>query len=48
MKQQQVNASAVGRIGTPEDIAHAVSFFADERSGFVTGQTLYVAGGPRG
>ena len=48
MKQQQVNASAVGRIGTPEDIAHAVSFFADERSGFVTGQILYVAGGPRG
>ncbi|MFM9897765.1 hypothetical protein [Sphingorhabdus sp.] len=29
-------------------MAHAVSFFADERSGFVTGQILYVAGGPRG
>lgn len=38
----------VGRAGQPEDIAHAVSFFADERSGFVTGQVLYVAGGPRG
>ncbi|MES2492461.1 MAG: 3-oxoacyl-ACP reductase FabG [Pseudomonadota bacterium] len=38
----------VGRAGTPEDIAHAVSFLADPRSAFVTGQTLYVAGGPRG
>ncbi len=38
----------VGRPGEPEDIANAVAFFADERSGFVTGQVLYVAGGPRG
>jgi 3-oxoacyl-[acyl-carrier protein] reductase len=48
MKQQQIDATAVGRTGQPEEIAHAVSFFADERSGFVTGQILYVAGGPRG
>ena len=38
----------VGRPGQPEDIANAVAFFVDERSSFVTGQTLYVAGGPRG
>ena len=36
----------VGRAGQPEDIANAVAFFADERSGFVSGQVLYVAGGP--
>jgi 3-oxoacyl-[acyl-carrier protein] reductase len=47
MKQQQIAATAVGRTGQPEEIAHAVSFFADERSGFVTGQILYVAGSPR-
>jgi 3-oxoacyl-[acyl-carrier protein] reductase len=35
----------VGRLGTPADIANAVAFFADERSGFVTGQVLYVCGG---
>ena len=35
----------VGRIGTPEDIAGAVAFFADERSGFITGQVLGVDGG---
>lgn len=38
----------VGRVGEPEDIANAVSFFVDPRSSFVTGQVLYVAGGPRG
>ncbi|MBA4085339.1 3-oxoacyl-ACP reductase FabG [Janibacter terrae] len=36
----------VGRTGQPEDIAHAVSFFASEGAGFTTGQVLYVAGGP--
>jgi 3-oxoacyl-[acyl-carrier protein] reductase len=35
----------VKRVGTPEDIAHAVSYFLDARSGFVTGQVLYVCGG---
>ena len=37
----------VGRVGEPADIAQAVSFFCDERSGFVSGQVLYVAGGPK-
>ena len=38
----------VGRIGTPADIAHAASFLVSEGAGFVSGQVLYVAGGPRG
>lgn len=38
----------VGRAGEPSDIANAVAFFADPRSSFVSGQVLYVAGGPRG
>ena len=37
----------VARTGTPADIAHAVSFFASEGAGFVSGQVLYVAGGPK-
>lgn len=37
----------VARVGQPEDIAHAVSFFASEAAGFVSGQVLYVAGGPK-
>ncbi len=38
----------VGRPGEPEDVADAVSFFCSPRAGFVSGQVLYVAGGPRG
>jgi 3-oxoacyl-[acyl-carrier protein] reductase len=38
----------VGRAGRPEDVANAVAFFADEAAGFVTGQILYVSGGPAG
>jgi 3-oxoacyl-[acyl-carrier protein] reductase len=37
----------VARVGTPEDIAHAVSFFVSDGAGFVSGQVLYVAGGPK-
>ena len=37
----------VARVGVPEDIAHAVSFFVSEAAGFVSGQVLYVAGGPK-
>ncbi|GEB48193.1 MULTISPECIES: 3-oxoacyl-ACP reductase FabG [Streptomyces] len=36
----------VQRVGAPEDIANAVAFFTDEKAGFVSGQVLYVAGGP--
>ena len=35
----------VGRIGRPEDVAHAVLFFACEESGYITGQTLPITGG---
>jgi 3-oxoacyl-[acyl-carrier protein] reductase len=34
-----------GRLGTREDVAHAVSFFVSEAAGFVTGQRLVVDGG---
>ncbi|SDH54981.1 SDR family oxidoreductase [Microbacterium pygmaeum] len=37
----------VGRAGHPDDIAAAASFFCSEAAGFVSGQVLYVAGGPR-
>lgn len=45
---EMLPAIHVGRAGAPADIAHAVGYFADPRSSFVTGQTLYVAGAPRG
>jgi 3-oxoacyl-[acyl-carrier protein] reductase len=35
----------VGRIGRPEDVAHAVLFFACEESSYITGQILPITGG---
>ena len=40
-----VEAIPVRRVGQPDDVAHAVSFFFDRRCGFVTGQVLNVCGG---
>jgi 3-oxoacyl-[acyl-carrier protein] reductase len=37
----------VQRAGVPEDIANMVAFFVGEASGFVNGQVVYVAGGPK-
>jgi 3-oxoacyl-[acyl-carrier protein] reductase len=35
----------LGRLGTPDDIAHAVAFLASPQAGYVTGATLHVNGG---
>lgn len=35
----------LGRLGTPEDIAHAVAFFASDNASFITGQVLTADGG---
>lgn len=37
----------VRRVGRPEDIAHTISFLASAGASFVSGQVLYVAGGPK-
>lgn len=47
MIQASVANIPVGRSGKPADIANAVAFFADEKSSFVNGQVIYVAGGPK-
>jgi NAD(P)-dependent dehydrogenase (short-subunit alcohol dehydrogenase family) len=44
-EQRLAAAIPVQRLGTPEDVARAVDFFADPAAGFVTGQVLYVCGG---
>jgi 3-oxoacyl-[acyl-carrier protein] reductase len=36
----------VGRVGQPADVAHTISFLVSEGAGFVSGQVIYVAGGP--
>ena len=36
----------VRRVGQPDDVANVISFLASEGAGFVSGQVIYVAGGP--
>ncbi|BCB04091.1 3-oxoacyl-ACP reductase FabG [Bacillus sp. KH172YL63] len=45
--EAKVKHIPVNRAGTPEDIAQAASFFASPDSSFISGQVLYVAGGPK-
>jgi 3-oxoacyl-[acyl-carrier protein] reductase len=45
--KHSVASIPVGRSGKPADIANTVAFFADEKSSFVNGQVIYVAGGPK-
>jgi len=40
-----VEGTPLGRIGTPEDVAHLVRFLLSEESRFITGQTIVVSGG---
>ena len=35
----------LGRLGSPEDIAHAVAFLASPQAAYITGETLHVNGG---
>ncbi len=42
-----VSEIPVARAGKPEDIANAAAFFCSEEASFVSGQVLYVAGGPK-
>ena len=44
-RTRAIQATPVGRAGTPEEVAHAVIFLASERAGYVTGTVLQVNGG---
>jgi 3-oxoacyl-[acyl-carrier protein] reductase len=45
-KAAAVKTIPVGRVGQPEDVANVASFLVSEQAGFVSGQVIYVAGGP--
>jgi 3-oxoacyl-[acyl-carrier protein] reductase len=45
LRQAAIDMTPLGRFGEPEEIAAAVSFFASDESGFITGQVLSVDGG---
>jgi 3-oxoacyl-[acyl-carrier protein] reductase len=44
-QRELVDRIALKRLGTPDDIAHAVLFFASDHAGWITGQVLSVDGG---
>ncbi|MCP1146688.1 SDR family NAD(P)-dependent oxidoreductase [Lysinibacillus endophyticus] len=46
VKEQLVQSNPIRRTGTPEDIAHAILFFASDKAGYINGQVLYVTGAP--
>lgn len=45
IRQEIMDNSALGRLGTPEDVASVVLFLASEKSNFITGQVISVDGG---
>jgi 2-hydroxycyclohexanecarboxyl-CoA dehydrogenase len=45
LKQAMVNATAMGRIGEPDEVAAAIAYLASDDASYVTGQTLNVSGG---
>jgi len=47
MIAQAAREVPLGRLGRPEEIAWAVVFVASDQANFMTGETLYVSGGPR-
>lgn len=47
LKQAFIDMTALGRMGTPDDIAQAVAFLISDRAAFITGETLTVSGGYR-
>ena len=48
MQKAAAERIPVRRVGRPEDIANVVSFLVSEDASYVSGQTIYVAGGPKG
>ena len=44
-RQTLVEKIPLGRLGTPQEVAHAVAFLASPEAGYITGATLHVNGG---
>ena len=47
MKADAASRIPLRRIGQPEDVANVIAFLCSEEASYVTGQVIYIAGGPR-
>jgi 2-hydroxycyclohexanecarboxyl-CoA dehydrogenase len=45
MKQMMIDATAMGRSGSPDEVAAAIAFLASDDASFITGDTIAVSGG---
>jgi 3-oxoacyl-[acyl-carrier protein] reductase len=45
LKEAILKTTPMGRMGTPEEVANAVAFFASDEASYITGQVLSVDGG---
>ena len=48
MKERTIERNAIKRVGQPEDIANLAAFLCSDESSYITGQTIYISGGPGG
>jgi len=47
-KQEVAATVPLRRVGQPEDVANVIAFLVSDEASYVSGQTIYIAGGPRG
>jgi 3-oxoacyl-[acyl-carrier protein] reductase len=47
-KASAAERTPLRRVGQPEDVANVIAFLVSDESSYVSGQTIYIAGGPRG
>ena len=45
LKQGMIDATVLGRIGEPEEVAATIAFLASDDASYLTGQTINVSGG---
>jgi 3-oxoacyl-[acyl-carrier protein] reductase len=48
MKAETASRTPLRRVGQPEDVGNVIAFLVSDEASYVSGQTIYVAGGPRG
>ena len=46
-KELAAEQTPLRRVGQPEDVAGTIAFLCSEDASFVSGQVIYIAGGPR-